>query len=329
MKSQFTILFRVDGDETLGLGHMSRCRSLMAAFGETADCSFAVATRNAEHAAKALGAGDFEVIEPHNLKGNYDIAVTDVPNLAAIEQSRIRNLSHIMICIDDEGPGSSTADILIRPNLLYLPRPAGFQASHYWSGKQYIILHPDFMKMTARKTDMAAPLQRLLVCFGGSDPMGLTLRIVPVLQQLDLCIDTVLVVGAAFRRKKELLDEVAGDPQMRVIYNAPNMAALFRSSDMALISGGTLLYEACCLGIPSMVISQNTGQHREAVILHQKGAAINLGLGSTVSDAAIVSALQKLIESDDVRTALSRQGPKTVLPDGAYWIARRILLGIA
>ena len=322
------ILFRVDAGESLGLGHLARCRSLIAGFDALAKCNFVVASNRKDLVSKFLGNLEVTLCDSRlDFNGKpFDIAIIDVPDVDLEEQHRLRQLCRILVCIDDEGPGFFGQDIMIRPNLAELPEPSLISSNtQCWSGKDYIILHPDFQEYVQRQRKRCGGVRQLLVCFGGSDPGKLTLRVIPLLQRLPKNLQARIVLGAAFPWRDEVSSLVGPDSRFIVNYNLPNMAKAFWHSDVAIISGGTLLYEACSLGVPSIVVSQNRAQEEEAIRFQEANAIINPGVNEAVSDEEIFDALQQLILSHSLRKTMSKLASQLVSANGTERIVSRLL----
>ncbi len=327
MEKIISILLRVDADENLGLGHLSRCRSLMLVFSDLAECNFSIRSNNKELVEQFIPHIGFEWFDAdHTCEGqHFDLMVIDVPGIADRNDKSVQNSADLIACIDDEGPGLSFQDILIRPNLLNLPKPPEIARDNYWSGRDYIILHPHFRTQAHRNRCKQGNIRRLLVCFGGSDPCGLTVRVIPILKKLGRHVEVEIILGASFSRSGAVESATGNDHRFSLRQNAADMASAFRNADVALISGGTLLYEACALGIPSVVISQNQSQDAESSFCQSKGAVFSLGVNEAASDGDILLHLQKLLGDDVLRKNMARRGPSIVSPDGAMRIASKLL----
>lgn len=326
MENITSICLRVDADEKLGLGHLSRCRSLMLAFSSLAECNFSVVSNKKDIVKKFIPNINFNLFDVDNpFEGqHFDLAIVDVPNIAN-KKRHFQGFADLIACIDDEGQGVNCQDIFIRPNLLNLPKPSKILSENYWSGSDYIILHPDFVHQAQQKKVRSGEVKEMLVCFGGSDLCGLTLRAIPLLKKLDNEINIHLVLGAAFQWRKEVLSALENKSCFKVTHNISNMAHALWNSDVALISGGTLLYEACSLGTPSVVIPQNKSQDVEASICHDAGAVINLGVNEAVSDDKILVALQQIIKDASLRANMESKGKEVIPSDGTMRIASKLL----
>lgn len=330
MKRKFSVCFRVDGNVGLGLGHLSRCRSLLLELARLKACAFSIITRDVKVVRSFIHGADCKIYDFEKLRTSmyFDMLVTDVPGMTFKEKKMLEGFSSLNVSIDDEGSGLTTKDILIRPNLFKLPRPKELSATDYWSGSKHIMLHPDFRLYNAdknRRNKSIAQQKKIVVCFGGSDPRKITLRIIPLLKRLKSSICVTIILGPAFLHGDQARFLVGNDSRFSIIVNTVTIAEIMSKADIAIISGGTLLYETSSLGTPSVVISQNKGQEREAQIFHSKGSAISLGLSSVVSDRAIFKAIEQLVDDEKACRRMSVVGPRMVCPDGTHRIAMKLL----
>mgnify|MGYP001806154919 CR=1 FL=1 len=320
-----TILFRVNADVSVGLGHVSRCRSLMLALSSKTECRFSVMTDATEVVSRVLLGISYDLYEIGGTASNprFNAVVVDLPDPGGVKES-FREIADLIVCLDDSGVGLDDQDILIRPNLLVASAPEGMPEDCYWAGQP--ILHPDFAVLSQiPNTEMQLGKKQLFICFGGSDPYRITLRVAPLLKLLRHDVLVYVVIGAAFHHVEELTASVSGDARFIVQQNIPDIARVLRNADLAIISGGTLLYEACASGVPSIVICQNQEQLLESDIAHAAEAAISLGESANVSDENILSAVERLIDNDSLRQKMGDAGRSLVLPDGAAQLASRLL----
>lgn len=325
MAGQPNILFRVNADVSLGLGHVSRCRSLMLALSGQANCRFAIVTDNKDIVSQVLSGIDYELYEAGEAHqgSRFNAVIIDVPDGNGLKEN-FRAIADMIVCLDDSGPGLDDQDILIRPNLLGLPRPEGMPDDRYWSGQ--VILHPDFaMESHSLAVEKNYGSKEIMVCFGGSDQCGITLRAINILKRLPEGVLIRIILGAAFPWDEKLALLLDKDERYIVERNVPDVARILRNADIALISGGTLLYEACALGVPSVVICQNEGQLAEADIAHAAGAVTSLGISANVPDENIISAVERLLADDFLRQRMAGAGRSLVSQDGAAQLAARLL----
>lgn len=322
---QVNILFRVNADLSLGLGHVSRCRSLMLELSRQADCRFAVMTDTCDTVHQMLTGIAYDLYETGVTvsSARFNAVIVDVPDSSRLEEN-FRAIADLVVCIDDSGLGLSSQDILIRPNLLDLPRPVGMSEERYWTGQ--VILHPNFALYSDElPAERASDEKELFVCFGGSDPGGITLKVAPLLKYLGDGVTVRMVAGAAFPHNEALTAAVGPNGRFIVERNIPDVARVLKNADIALISGGTLLYEACASSVPAVVICQNEEQLAEAEIAHLAGAAICLGMYSAAIHDNIVPTVKRLLSDDSLRLAMARSGRSLVPFDGTAQLVSRLL----
>jgi spore coat polysaccharide biosynthesis predicted glycosyltransferase SpsG len=303
----------------------------MLGFLSLSRCRFSIETNNKDLVRKFIPDIDFAIYARglHANEGHFDIAIVDLLTIGQKEAKHIKRLSGIIVCIDDEGPGLKGQDYLIRPNVLGLRKIPGMLADKYLTGREYIILHPDFAAASLKKKKIPAQVKQVLVCFGGSDPGNLMLRLAPLLKKLDHPVKFHVILGAAAADTGKITAILKNDARFLVSRNVAHMADAFSCADAALLSAGTLLYEACCLGIPSLVIAQNKQQEKEARILDTAGAVVNLGVYTGVSDETLTRALEELLDNPPLRERMFQKGRKLIAPNGASRIASKLLAHLA
>ncbi|KPA15009.1 spore coat protein, partial [Candidatus Magnetomorum sp. HK-1] len=188
-----------------------------------------------------------------------------------------------------------------------------------------IILHPEFHEYKNKKRLINFTPKKIFVCFGGSDPKGLTLLTIPILLKLKFSLKINIIIGHAFSWKEKVLSLVDSDNRFCVSSGISNIANIIWQSDLAIISAGTLLYETCALGLPTIVIAQNKDQNHEANFFQKAGATINLGQIETLSEETIYQCIVKMIYDKSLRESLSIKGRQLVPVDGTNHIVTNLL----
>jgi spore coat polysaccharide biosynthesis predicted glycosyltransferase SpsG len=326
----FTILFRFDASLELGLGHLCRCRSLATEFIERTGVEVTVSCRDKNLVLSSLKGFAYRFVRPQDIfdKLFFDVIVIDVPDCSLELQQSFKKVCKLLVGIDDWGMGPYVYDIMIRPNVLNLNQPRLLEANaQTWQGKNYIILHPAYAKLDVGFKERA---KEVLVCFGGSDPSGLTLRVVPIMiRVLTEDIKMNLVIGTGFAKAEKIYSIIHNHKNARVFQNLPNLAGLFSSCDTAVVSGGTLLYEACALGIPAVVLAQELEQDEETELFAEKKAVLRPNNGLYASDNAISGDIQKICFDTALRRMLSRNARRCVSRGGTQRIVKKILSNLS
>ena len=103
------------------------------------------------------------------------------------------------------------------------------------------------------------------------------------------------------------------------------MIDLYKSCDVALISSGYLLYEACALGKPSLVLSQDNEQHNESKIFARKKAVLRPARGIYSDDQSITKIMKKLFFEKKLRHQLHVNSKRSISTKGSQLTALKII----
>jgi spore coat polysaccharide biosynthesis predicted glycosyltransferase SpsG len=326
MDSPILILFCFEANENLGLGHMIRCRSLAIEFVAQTQVDLAVCCISKKLVDSTFKGLLYNYFNPKELlsRGLFDVIVVDISDYSLQAQQRLKQQCNLLVGIDDYSSGPFAFDILIRPNALGLPRPKFFEdVAQIFQGKDYVILDPVYADA---EISFQAETREILVCFGGSDPAGYTLRVVPMLKKILLGVIKVnLVIGSGFSAVDLLKELVGTDRRFEIFRNLQNLAELFSRSDAAIISGGTLLYEACALGVPSVILAQEQTQAEESQLFAERSAILCPADSRRFNDNEIEAAVKKICFEPTLRVTLHENALKSVSRDGSRRIVKNIL----
>ena len=189
------------------------------------------------------------------------------------------------VIIDDLANRKHCCDILIDQNFGRSPQDYEHLVSKktkVFTGSEYVILKDDF-KITRNKSQLTR-LNRepkcLNICMGGMDKDNSTYNI----------LETVLKSGYF---KKWSIDVVlrSSSPHAKMISNysdksphninlhfdCENMATLFEGADLAIGAGGVTLWERCCVGLPTLLLTIADNQVPAAMAMSRSGAIIYCG----------------------------------------------------
>lgn len=224
----------------------------------------------------------------------------------AIEQLRAQRV--FIACIDDLSERRLAADVALYPPIPQL-RELDWRgcAGQCLSGWEWIIMPAQF----AAHKPLSAPASRaqpqLLVSMGGSDPAGLSLLAIDALDELPEAFDTTLVIGSAFLHQDALNARLQhARREYEIVVNPPSMAALMAGADLALASFGATAYELACLGVPALHLSLSADHAASASALADAGAALSLGLYTTLAPAAIGAAVSRLLADPAARQRMGQ-----------------------
>jgi CMP-N-acetylneuraminic acid synthetase/spore coat polysaccharide biosynthesis predicted glycosyltransferase SpsG len=324
---QRRIAFITIGNEQQGLGHVTRTLTLLESF--NGHYSRVFCPPGQELAVTRLRQAFYDVREVAPdalLKELTDfgahIVIHDQLENDPVRLHAEREAGMKVVVFEDRGPGQEAADLVI--NALY-PAEETEPAKHRYFGPSVYCLREEFRLAT--RNACRDEVRRVLVTFGGTDPAGLTFKVLDVLsahRELPLTV----VAGRGLARYAELEQRVAAlrDAGRDVLLyrDVPLMSELMAGADVAFTSAGRTLYELAHMGVPAVVLAQNDGEMKHHFASIENGFLF-LGLGSEASAGAISSAFDALTTSRDLRRALHRRMMAIDLTGGRDFVVQRIL----
>lgn len=296
------ILFRVDGYVKLGMGHIYNCITLAYAmigqeilFVTREDCELGLKKiRDSNFPYRTIKNEDdlFEIIKDYK----PDILVIDCLNTEKNYILKLKEAIPRVITIEDLGSGAYEADAVI--NALYdSPENA---TDKFFSGYKYVCLRDEFL--TVNCNPYSPIVLNVAVLFGGTDPSNLNEKTYKAAKKLyekypNISFHFITGIGYDGQAHGVITDEAKN---IFVYPNVPVVTKYTKSADIAITSQGRTIYEIASMGIPAVVLSQNS---REAThtFANMKHGFLNLGLGVEVDEETIENTLSWLIDTPNIR----------------------------
>lgn len=302
--SRKRVAFRVDGYRELGLGHIYRALTLAYAMTEH-DVVFVCDRRFREGIEKLRSAnmriaeveGDAGVIEW--LRENaVDVLVNDTLDTDAGFVQEAKRLVDRVVTFEDLGEGSRFADAVV--NAIYEKAPAQDNA---YVGKSYVALRDEFQ--TAVPKPFSERVERVLVMFGGTDPLDLSSRLHKIARSYNadgIKIWFDFILGPGYSGKGV---EACPECGICVVRDAIRVTDYMAKADLAFSSQGRTTFELASMGVPTVVLAQNEREQLHSFAQMDNGF-INLGLGSEVTDGDIAATLDWIVNAPSVRREMNR-----------------------
>lgn len=241
-----------------------------------------------------------------------DWLIVDHYALDARWEQALRPVYRKLMAIDDLADRAHVCDVLLDQNMVEKidTRYHGKVPEHCTCllGPEYALLRPEFnaLRPASLARRQMPELSRLLVFMGGSDEENETSKVVDGIKQANRKWQHIdVVVGQSFPAIQALKNDLAGFPSATLHVQTSDMARLMTAADLAITAGGSVTWEKCALGLPSLVAIQGDNQHPIATKMHECGAQITLGLASELTpatyahylDAVRLDALSAMIQS--------------------------------
>ncbi|MBO8416372.1 MAG: UDP-2,4-diacetamido-2,4,6-trideoxy-beta-L-altropyranose hydrolase [Proteobacteria bacterium] len=181
-------------------------------------------------------------------------------------------------------------------------------------GPRYAMLNPLFAKIkrqipaaetgavSADSTGIKVPARpRVLICFGGSDPVHGCRKALQTLLAEKLYTEYAftVVAGAAnpdFDRLHEMIGAAAlpAAQEVKLLRHCTDMPALYAAHDLCVGAYGVMFAERLCSGLPSVCIKIADNQSGADKVLKRHQLGVNLPLEELEKPGALHAALQEL-----------------------------------
>ena len=321
--------FRVDASVEVGTGHLMECLALAESFSRISSSSCLFLTNGFEPACHILEEQGYRFrIVPPELSIEQERAWISgvlegtgagllVCNLLDREDSfynDLRGHRAILVVVLEDGlhrrvPGDIVVNFSILQDESFYRQFDG-DGTRYCIGPRYMPMREEFHEKWRRPRQTPVQVSSIFVNQGGSDPFGLTARILRGLELLDLDQEIMVVVGSAvpdhFIRELKSLEKQAHNTYSFAWGVSPQeMGEIMERSDLAITAAGNTLYELAIFGVPSLVVCHHERHLAVARRFEERGAAINLGIGSLLAEEEIARATGALLGSPEKRQALS------------------------
>ena len=305
------ILFVVTGNNIVGLGHVYN--SLLVANDILNHEIKFLVDKDSLLAAEVLSRYNYEVIVQTKPEILDDIKVL-MPDIVIndrldTDEKYISNLKEIcskVINFEDLGSGAAIADLVF--NAIY---PENKEYDHHYYGADYFLLRDEFL--LSKPKVILKKVKEVLITFGGVDPLNNTLKVLQSIYKycIDKDIRIQVVAGIGYNKFVTLKNF----PQVSILHDVKNISDHMLNADIIFTSAGRTVYEIASLGIPCVVLAQNSRELTHYFASSENGF-INLGLGSKIGSIEILTVFESLICDFQKRSSASSLMKKTDFKSG-------------
>jgi UDP-2,4-diacetamido-2,4,6-trideoxy-beta-L-altropyranose hydrolase len=335
------VLFRADASHAIGFGHVARIVALM----EAADAKgldaiplfggdeSAIRSWGRERGLANLDVRDWSTTQV--VQASEDPAViaivVDGPPLARTilpeVPGRVRT-----ILIDDAGDVPLSMTAVVNHNV-HAPSLAETypHAKTRLLGRRYLMLREDIRRYARGSCRQATPARpRILITFGGSDPVNATSRVVSLIPG-DRPLELLVIAGPGFRHDEALAEATriaTSRGHLVEVHRAPDdPGALFVSADAAICSAGGTLGELAYLGCPALAYAIVPDQVLPACVQIRDGLIAGGRTFADTDDDTLRSDILAFVLDDRGRGEQRQRALATADSDGARRIIEEAVVG--
>lgn len=155
------------------------------------------------------------------------------------------------VVFDILGKCNGAPDILFNDSLVQ-----EFTEYPHLQGKSRLFIGPEYFLMGAFPDIM--PLRKtvrdIIITMGGSDPAGLTAKVLSAVLQGGYEMTVNVALGPTFSEAEIIYDLAAGYPSVRIYENPENFLQILSDQDIVLCAAGRTLCECAYLGRPVITV---------------------------------------------------------------------------
>lgn len=315
------LLIRADASVEMGTGHVVRCLALAQAWQDAggkvvfalAKSTPAILARLAAENCETVSvpicsvdADDASCTSEFARARRADWIVLDGYHFDAHYQQQIKNSGRKVLCVDDGVTcACPCADLVLNQNVNATESVYRESSTTLLLGPQYALLRREFAKWRDWSRQIGPQARTALVTIGGSDPDGLTLKLLEAREFADL--DVAFVLGGSAHEPPQV------KPSRGIEFrrDVADIAQIMARSDLAVICGGGTLWECLFMGCATMSYTRNAIQDEIVNQLQEIGAVCHLGRIQAFERSSLLAKAAELAGSSK-RQAMAQLGRQLV-----------------
>ena len=290
------VLFRVEANQSLGMGHLYRCLAVAYELSRhdvlflASDSSPLVEriVRQTPFKMASFPSEDSMVTKIQSFSPDLifvDILDTDVETISKIRES---GPNAKIVTFENEGEGALLCDL----GVYDLTEPPSKAPPLLIVGPEKAILGAPF-ELYRSLADVSERPQHLLLTFGGTDPAGLTEKTLNALNAIRFTGQVTVVLGLGSRDPE--VENLSFE--IEIHRNVINMAHLMARHQIAISSMGRTVFELAAVGVPTLAFSQNPKEEGHVHIGEMTGS-VRGGSGYQMSRSAMSKAIKNFMADD-------------------------------
>ncbi len=336
-------VFRVDSSLQIGTGHVVRTLVLAEVLRKKG-CSILFITRVDEGNVVSMIREEGYPVEqlpsasPFNEEDDFietqkiiskqsqkpDWVIVDHYGISITWEKKTRDFSSNILVMDDLENRQHDCDVLLDPNLkkdFHLAYTSLIPARcHKLIGPTFALLKKEFKEERQKLKKNFEGIKNVLVFFGGIDKNFDAKNAIIALKDLSY-LNINIVIGKSNPHLEEIKNYQKIAPHIKIHFNPPSLSKLMAAADIYVGGGGSVTWERCCLGLPSIVIAVATNQKATAELMAAKEYIYYLGSAESVSSFKIRKTFDDLVMNPQKCESLSIRSSELVDGDGAERVA--------
>ncbi len=332
LQQKKNFFFRVDGGafEGVGMGHLFRCLRLARRLVQLKIKVIFLSKVNPACEKLILDNG-FELYKLNRYNNEREELIFISELISSLNQSNAG------IIIDIRGKKKELIDLLLKNkfstvvyedfseekiNPLIIINPNNHNKNNYlntstkyYIGDKYRIFDSNID--AHKKNSFQRKIKELFICFGGADPCNLSTIITSLLIKECPDIELRIALGPSSKYFDDLNIQALRPKKIKIFRGENFLPKLMISSDAAITSGGTIMYESVLMRIPVFAIPTSEQELKE-VVRYKKIGVID-GLNNYMFNNELTTFKKSVgifLDSDDKRFNIYNAQKKLSLTNG-------------
>jgi len=338
-----TLIFCVDSYSSIGTGHFMRCFALAQHWKEKGgNVVFITYCEN-----------DFLVEKLKREKFNINLLSSPYPNYKDLDyikdiflfynnawvildgyqydekyQKFVKEIGKRFLVIDDMAHlDYYYADIVLNQNLH--ASDLNYNCNRYTEllcGTKYVILRKEFMKWRGFKRKIPKVIKRLLIIMGGVDRQNFTEKVIRLLNRIEIPeMEIIVVVGPLNKNYSRIKRNISeGKLKVKVIRDVLDISKLMIWADIAISSGGTTVWEAAFMGLPTIVGRTTLAEDYLVNGINKYKLFLDIGWFENCTEEVLYKKINMIMNNRDLYIRMSRLAQQLVDGYGVDRIIEKI-----
>jgi UDP-2,4-diacetamido-2,4,6-trideoxy-beta-L-altropyranose hydrolase len=306
------ILFRADGNNSIGLGHVMRSLALADILKEDFSCYFAIIEPSDYIKNQILKSctGIIEIpnLETVNQEAQYFSRLVEVGDIMVLDgykfdteyQKIIKAKNNKLVCIDDLHQYHFLADVII--SRAFGSRQELYSAEPYtvfYTGPEYAMLRSEFTTAIAKPTSTR---NDIFICFGGADTKNNALKIIKSIIPVPLLGKLTILVSSTYLHKEELNEflvqcENSGNFAVYSDIEAVVVRKIMEECEYAIVPASGVLFEVMASGLKTISGYTAADQYENYKYLLKNNNIFGLGNFNDVSENEIRNFVAEILNN--------------------------------
>lgn len=303
------IVFRADGNNNSGLGHLYRIFALIELLKD--DFDYVLITKEdsthkiipATYKLRLIPESVLTDEEPEWLRVNYPPAdhciIADGYHFTSAYQEKIKKINYKLVYIDDTASEYMYADLVINHS------PSAFSKKYssepytrFALGTGFALVRPLFQEAAKRQREVRK-MEIAFVCFGGADHYNFTMSVCRILVLNPYVKKINVVIGEAFRNS-DIYGLAEQYEHIRIFKNISetDLVNVMKESEFAIVPTSTILFELCCVKMPILSGYYVDNQKDAYFAFLDEQAISGVGNFKEATDADLETQIKRLLGSD-------------------------------